>query len=259
MLLTDVLPTIGDGVATQAAAGDVDGDGHNEIVAASASGHLMVLDADGTSAYQEWSGLQLGLNWLNSASWGTNSRDTGVTVVAFGGPAVGDLQGKGGLDVAAPTTGLGRALDTLLPNDQPGDNQVTGWSGRTGAQLPGYPRVTADLAFFVTPAIGDVDGDGYNEIIAGNGVQMLDAVGARNSRRGSTSGAHVPAGWPKLTGGWTIGTPGMGDWDGDGTAELAVTRRDGQLLVWDTPTRATAAGPWVRFGGGPTNAGVPTP
>lgn len=259
MLLTDVLPTIGDGVATQAAAGDVDGDGETEIVAASASGQVMVLDADGTSSYQEWSGLQLGLNWLNSASWGTNSRDTGVTVAAFGGPALGALQGKDGLDVAAPTTGLGRALDTLLPNDQPGDTQLTGWSGRTGAQLPGYPRVTADLSFFVTPAIGDVDGDGSNEIIAGNGIQMLDAVGTRHRSDGSGAASHIPAGWPKLTGGWTIGTPGMGDWDGDGTAEIAITRRDGKLLVWDTPTHAASVGPWTRFGGGPTNAGVPTP
>ncbi len=258
MLLTDVLPSIGDGVATQAAAGDVDGDGAPEIVAASASGQVMVLDADGTSAYQKWSGLRLGLDWLNSASRGTNSTDTGLTVVAFGGPSLGDLSGTGGLDVAAPTTGLSRALDTLLPNDQPGDNQLTGWSGRTGHQLPGFPRVTADLAFFVTPAIADVDGDGANEIVAGNGIQMLDAVGTGRVADGIPAGAHVPAGWPKLTGGWTVGTPAVGDWDGDSTTEVAITRRDGPLLVWNTPTSADRAGPWVRYGGGPTNAGTPS-
>lgn len=259
MLLTDVLPTIGDGVATQAAAGDVDGDGEIEVVAASASGQVMVLDADGTSAYEKWSGLRLGPDWLDAASHGTNSTDTGLTVAAFGGPALGDLQGAGGLDVAAPTTGLGRALDTLLPNDQPGDNQLTGWSGRTGRQLPGYPRVTSDLAFFVTPAVADVDGDASNEIVAGNGVQMLDAVGTRRGPDGAGAGSHIPAGWPKLTGGWTIGTPGLGDWDGDGRAELAITRRDGELLVWALPTAADTIGPWARFGGGPRNAGTPFP
>ena len=257
MMLTDVLPTIGDGVATQAAAGDIDGDGSMEVVAASASGQLMALDADGSTTYDNPFGLRLGLGWIGAASQGSNSSDTAVTVVAFGGPALGDLDGDGSLDVAAPTTGLARALDTLLPNDQPGENQLTGWSGRTGAQLPGYPRVTADLSFFVTPAVVDVDGDGDHEIVAGHGMQMLDAVGARRPGGGPDATQQLPEGWPKLTGGWTVGTPGMGDWDGDGTAEIAVTRRDGRLLVWRTPTPAGEVGPWARYGGGPTNAGTP--
>ncbi|MFV0316757.1 MAG: FG-GAP-like repeat-containing protein [Microthrixaceae bacterium] len=254
MLLTDVLPTIGNGVATQAATGDIDGDGENEVVAASASGQVMAYDADGTSPYAEWSGLQLGANWLGAPGGGTNSEDTLMTVVAFGGASLGELGGSEGLDIAAPTTGLARALDTLLPNDQPGESQLTAWSGSTGEQLRGFPRVTADLGFFVTPAIADVDGDGTNEVVAGHGVQMLDAVGSA----ATGAPARIPSGWPKLTGGWTVGTPGMGDWDGDGTAELAITRRDGHLLVWQTPTQSTAMGDWIRYGGGPTNSGAST-
>ncbi len=192
MALADVLPTIGDGVATQAAAGDIDGDGVPEVVAASASGQLMAFEADGSSPYDRLFGLPLGLGWLNTPSQSTNSSDTAMTLVAFGGPSMGDLDGSGGLDVAAPTTGLARALDTLLTNDQPGDNQLTGWSGRTGQQLPGYPHVTADLAFFITPAIGDVDGDGYNEIVAGHGLQMLEAVGTRTFSRWRRGGRARP-------------------------------------------------------------------
>ena len=255
MLLTDVLPSIGNGIATQAVAGDIDRDGELEVVAAAASGQLMAFDPDGTSPFLEWSGLPIGFNWLGAPGVGTNSADTAMTVVAFGGAALGDLDAVPGLDVAAPSTGLARALDTLLPNDQPGDNQLTGWSGLTGAQLRGLPRVTADLAFFVTPAIVDLDGDGSNEIVAGNGVQMLDAVGSGDP---GDDAARIPTGWPKLTGGWTIGTPAMGDWDGDGTAEIAITRRDGPLLVWKTPTRSDAVGDWARYGGGPTNSGTPS-
>ncbi|MEZ5350362.1 MAG: VCBS repeat-containing protein [Microthrixaceae bacterium] len=255
MLLTDVLPSIGNGIATQAVAGDIDRDGELEVVAAAASGQLMAFDPDGTSPFLEWSGLPIGFNWLGAPGVGTNSADTAMTVVAFGGAALGDLDAVPGLDVAAPSTGLARALDTLLPNDQPGDNQLTGWSGLTGAQLRGLPRVTADLAFFVTPAIVDLDGDGSGEIVAGNGVQMLDAVGSGDP---GDDAARIPTGWPKLTGGWTIGTPAMGDWDGDGTAEIAITRRDGPLLVWKTPTRSDAVGDWARYGGGPTNSGTPS-
>ncbi|MEZ5269076.1 MAG: hypothetical protein R2789_11110 [Microthrixaceae bacterium] len=42
---------------------------------------------------------------------------------------------------------------------------------------------------------------------------MLDAVGSGDP---GDDPARIPTGWPKLTGGWTIGTPAMGDWDGDG-------------------------------------------
>ena len=34
----------------------------------------------------------------------------------------------------------------------------------TGDLLPGFPQVTSDMAFFVTPAIADLDGDGTNEV-----------------------------------------------------------------------------------------------
>ena len=52
LLATELLPTIGDGVAMQAAIGDVDADHPGpEIVAASAAGPIYVLDADGRSVY----------------------------------------------------------------------------------------------------------------------------------------------------------------------------------------------------------------
>ena len=251
MLLTSVLPTIGNGVAAQAAIGDVDGDGGPDVVATSVAGQTMVLKADGTSTYERF-GLRLAPNWLGATSGASNSTDTGALLTAFGGPAVGRLDRSGqpthpGLDIASPTTGARRALDTLLPNRQAGDPQLTAWSGHDGVVRDGFPRVTADIAFFVTPAIADVDGDGASEVVAGNGVQMLDAVGA---------GGRVPDGWPKLTGGWLVGTPSVGDWDGDGRAEVAVVRRDGPLLVWRTPTGAETVGDWPRFGGNDHNDGT---
>lgn len=246
MMLTDVLPTIGGGVSAQAAIGDVDGDGAPEVVASSVSGQTRVLDADGTSPYVEALGLPIGLNWANAVGPGSNSDDTGVILSAFGGPALGRLGSPVGLDVAAPTSGAGRALDTLFTNAQDGDPQLTVWSGHDGGIFAGFPRVTSDIAFFVTPAIMDVDGDGRNEAVAGNGLHLLDAFGGD---------ASTPAGWPKLTGGWVVGTPSAGDWDGDGRAEIALVRRDGVLLVWRTPTPAGRLGDWPRFGADHRNTG----
>ena len=128
----------------------------------------------------------------------------------------------------------------------PNDDQLMGWKGSTGNALPGFPQVTSDMAFFVTPAIADLDGDGTNEVIAGNGIFMLGAHDRDGAR---------PAGWPKLTGGWTVGTPGLGDWDGDGRAEIAVVRRDGVLLVWRTQAAAASLIEWPRAGGNDGNTG----
>jgi len=247
MAILQVLPAIGQGVSIQAAVGDVDGDRQPEVVAVSAAGQYRVFERDGTSAYGKPTNIPFGLTWFDAAPPGTNSTDTEAILGAFGGPALGRIVSTSGLDIAGPTSGLRRAVDALAPNRQAdADPQMTVWRGRDGGIVPGFPRVTADLAFFVTPAIADVDGDGRNEVVAGNGIQTIDAFGAAGPQ---------PAGWPKLTGGWVVGTPGFGDWDGDGTAEVTVVRRDGRLIVWDLPTPAGAIGDWVRFGGNDRNTG----
>ena len=128
----------------------------------------------------------------------------------------------------------------------PSDDQLTAYSAGSGNALSGFPQVTSDLAFFVTPAIADVDGNGKNEANAANGVYTINAFEADGRR---------PDGWGKLTGGWVVGTPALGDMDGDGKYEIAVVRRDGVLLVWHTNQNATGA-EWPRFGGNARNTGV---
>jgi hypothetical protein len=240
MITTEVLPTIGDGVLMPAAVGDVDPDHPGvEVVAASAVGTLDVLGTDGKGVYGStatgdvpavWSA---GVGLPRAADFGAdrNSQDIAASLVAFSGPALGELSGDAAKEPATPTVGLSRLLDFNLSDRQlPSDDQLTAWDGATRKVLPGFPQTTSDMAFFVTPAIADVDGDGRAEVIAGNGVNTLNAFDADGTS---------PAGWPKMTGGWTVGTPAVGDWDGDGTVEVAQTRRDGMLLVWHTTSAAT--------------------
>jgi hypothetical protein len=248
MIKTEVLPTVGDGVGTQAAIGDVNGDGKPEVVVAPAAGPVAVLDAHGRSPYLSGTGLRVPLEWLgNGFGSRKTSTDLGLVAAAFGGPALGQLAGDRVPEVAAPTVGFRQALDNLLPGDQHGETQLMAWDGRTAGALAGFPHRTSDLAFFVTPAIADVDGDGHQDVIAGNGVSLLDAVDAQ--------GNDAP-GFPKLTGGWLVGTPALGDLDGDGYAELAVTRRDGQLLVWHTRAPVASLDQWPRFGHDGRNSGT---
>jgi hypothetical protein len=254
-----VLPGIGDGVATQAAIGDVSTlNAGKEIIATSAGGPVYVLTPQGKSVYGNSiiSGKPISLAWAGGllgeaySQFGgnRNSGDIRVTVSGFSGPAIGKLDGDSLGDVSAPTVGINHLIDLETPDHQFGDTQLGAWRATDAHELDGFPRVTSDLAFFVTPAIGDVDGDGKNEAIAGNGVYLLDAFEADGSS---------PADWPKLTGGWVIGTPGMGDLDGDGKADIAVVRRDGTVLVWKTNQPVATLNQWSRFGGNGRNDGNP--
>ncbi|HBX77941.1 MAG TPA: hypothetical protein DEG43_09860, partial [Acidimicrobiaceae bacterium] len=63
------------------------------------------------------------------------------------------------------------------------------------------------------------------------------------------------SGFPKLTGGWTVGTPAFGDRDGDGRMEMAITRRDGWLQVWELNSSSTVTAGWPRFGHDGSNSG----
>ncbi len=255
MLSTELLPTIGDGVVMPAAVGDVD-PAHPgpEVVAASAAGTLYVLGADGKSVYGSTAAGDLPVLWAggtglaHAGEFGAqrNSQDLVASVVGFGGPSLGELDGGGAKEIAAPTLGLTRLLDLNLAGLQlPNDDQVTAWNGATGKPLVGFPQATSDLAFFVAPSIADVNGDGHNEVIAGNGVYTLNAFDAAGTS---------PAGWPKLTGGWTIGTPAVGDWTGDGHNEVAQQRRDGVLLVWRTSGSTSPA--WASWSCDTYNSGA---
>jgi Subtilase family/FG-GAP repeat len=241
MELMDVLPDIGDGVATQAAIADVNGDGKADVIATSAAGPIYVLDAEGKSIYFSFVNPPVALGWLFDGDMGSLRNASDLPIFsAFGGPAVGKIAGGPNPNITAPVAGLSRALDTLLPDKQTlSQPSLMAWDGPTQHALAGFPHVTADIAFFVTPAIADLDGNAKNETIAGNGTYMLDALEADG---------RSSAGYPKLTGGWLLGTPGLGDWDGDGTAEMAVVRRDGQLLVWHTKAASSSLTEWPRYG-----------
>jgi hypothetical protein len=255
MLQVEALPAIGGGISAQAVVGDVHPSAGPELVASSSVGPLYVLNPQGDSVYGKAGGQDIPLAWsaglagTDTARFGPerNSSDIVATAIAFGGPSLGRLDGDAVADVTAPSAGLTRLIDISGSDLQlPNDDHLMAWNAGTGDALPGFPRTTPDLAFFVTPAIADIDGDGDAETVAGNGVFTLTASDATGTS---------PDGWPKLTGGWLVGTPGFGDWDGDGRAEVAVVRRDGQLLVWRTAADPGLLTEWPRSGGDPTNSG----
>jgi hypothetical protein len=120
----EVLPTIGDGVATQVAAGDVNPHPGVEIIAATAAGPPYVLDASGHSVYGQVGGRDIPAAWTGGLGGETaarfgpqrNSNDIVVSVPAFSGFSVGRLDADAAQpEFAAPTLGLTRLLDIRRP------------------------------------------------------------------------------------------------------------------------------------------------
>ncbi|MEM1029864.1 MAG: FG-GAP-like repeat-containing protein [Myxococcota bacterium] len=157
-----------------------------------------------------------------------------VMLPLFSVPALGDIDQDGTLDVVASGSSLSLA-NSVAGTALRGQHLVHVWSGATGEPLPAAPFVIEDYSFFNSQAIADLDGDDYPEVIAGSGGYVLHAWNG--------CGAE-PEGWPKFTGQWILATPAVGDVDGDGLLEVAVTTRSGWLYVWDTPGSADGVVPW---------------
>jgi hypothetical protein len=160
---------------------------------------------------------------------------------ALGSGAFGDINGDGFPEYVAATGGIRKLLDISLPGNQSySDHSLTAWNPRTGELLAAYPRKMDDMQFLASPGIADVDGDGVPEVIQGSGGYLVHAF------RGDGS---EPAGWPKFTHGWMIGSPTPGDVDGSGKIAVVASSREGNLYVWRTPAPAKASAiPWQGFG-----------
>jgi len=170
-----------------------------------------------------------------------------VMGVMNGNYAVGDLKGNGRLAVLVSGSGAFFGLQLLDPGRRvPHEFLMGAWYADTGFPLPSWPRLIEDMPLLNGQSVADIDGDGMPEVIAGSPghyVHAYDYFG------------REPAGWPKFTGGWVAATPAVGDVDGDGYLEVAVTTREGDLFVWDTPGPADGNIQWSSFAHDPRNTG----
>ncbi len=229
---TDVLPVVGEGMPESPAIGDLDGDGLPEVIAHSMGGAVSVFAADGSTVFET-------LTNASAYGAGSNVGDNAVLPL-INSPSLGDLDGDGVLDLVTGATGIGYMLSGLAEGERTDfDQMVAAWSGVDGTFLAGWPRVVDDLPFFLNPAIGDIDGDGAMEVIAGTGGGEAHAWNA--------DGAE-PSGWPKLVGGWVIASPAIGDIDGDGSLDVVLSTRDGYLFAWSTSSPAGASVAWSQLG-----------
>jgi hypothetical protein len=239
MFQTELLPDVGSGSNGAPVVADVDGDGKAEIATISIGSPPYLLKADGTSYF----GTGPGGRYLTMATalpeFKSGATD-GPSFASLGGAVWGRLAGAGSpLALASPATGLRRALDVVLPEQQlAAEDHVSAWDAQTGTYLPGFPARMNDLQFFNTPAIIDINGDGLAEVMEGSAMYDVRAYGL---------GGLVPTGWPKFVGGWVVETPAAGDIDGDGKLDVAIGSREGDLFVWPTAGDACAPREWPKY------------
>jgi FG-GAP-like repeat/Subtilase family len=142
----------------------------------------------------------------------------------------------GGLSYTEPGSGAASVAGALLLSGSglPLNSYVRAFGASTGASLAGFPAKLQGLDFLGAPAIADVSGDGQPDLLIGGDSSALHAYSANGSMVG---------GWPKFTTGWEVFGPSVGDIDGDGRNEVAVTTREGYVMVWNTPGR-TSSNQW---------------
>ena len=133
-------------------------------------------------------------------------------------PAVGDVDGDAQLEIVV-------VHQTPDCGQQGAQNQgIVTVLNPNGSVVNGWPRTTVYPPNGASPAIGDLDGAGGNEIVVAactsyntGGLHVFDAQG------------NLRAGWPQGEGNMPIATsPALADLDGDGDLEIAVaeTRYD---------------------------------
>jgi hypothetical protein len=205
------------------AVGDINGDGHPDIVFGSWDSRIYAID----SHCNLLPGFLTSNYDYELNRWSANYNDDTV----WSSPALYDVNGDGRLDIliggdsspGGPTDWAGGIFRALTWRD---GHVYEIWNRRIGEQIQG------------SPAVGDIDGDGRAEVVvstAPDGYNSPDA--SRIWAWHAGDGSDVP-GWPQATVGHTVGSPAIGDVDGNGSPEVVATSQpgcagcDGEVYVW---------------------------
>jgi len=167
---------------------DLDDDGHPEIII-------------GTMGKVEGYGVVYAYRYDGSPYLGTGPTFGQCDNVIWTSPCVADLDGDGRAEV--------------LVGDLSGSVYVWKWDG--GAYLPDSSLIIWDTngAFWASPAVGDVDGDGRPEVVAVNDRGRVHVWNHDGSPAAGGDGLVAELG------GSCWSDPALADFDGDGALEIA--------------------------------------
>ncbi|MBN2006010.1 MAG: VCBS repeat-containing protein [Anaerolineae bacterium] len=257
------------------AVGDLDGNGQIEVVIAASAeaGHLSGYNG-GVVVLNRLGVLQPGWPQLSLDHGTPESRD-GYMEGFYSSPALGDLDGDGDLEIVAGSWDMrvyawhhdgslvkgwprfafdsvwsspaladldrdGR-LEVIIGVDahDPGIGGYLHVFRYDATEMPGFPK-GIDQTIYSSPAIADLNGDGWLDIVVGTGNYYAGAEYAVYAW--DRLGNALP-GWPAATGGYVLGAPSVGDIDGDSQPEVVVGCNDGKAYAFNGNGSAVSGWP----------------
>ena len=127
--------------------------------------------------------------------------------------AIGDIDGDGKADMVI-TNGVTNAVSVLRNTSSAGTIDASSFAAKVEFAPAGNGI-----------AVGDLDGDGKLDLAVAGGTNLVAVL-----RNTSTSGTISFATKVDLTAGTTTNTVDIGDFDGDGKADLAVSNKDADTI-----------------------------
>ena len=220
------------GVLAAPTLGDLDGDGDVDLVAG---------DLDGAFHYYRNTGSATAPAFIEQTGAG-NPLDALSLSTYSSAPALGDLDADGDLDlIVGDSDGLFHYFENT------GTAVAPAFLDQTGATNPLDGEAVA--AFYSAPSLGDLDGDGDLDLVAGTstgGFHYFENTGtATGPAFAEQTGTANPLD------GYDIGfyaTPALGDYDRDGDVDL-VAGENGGVFAYFSNTGTATAPAFVRLTG----------
>jgi hypothetical protein len=199
---------------------DLDRDGQTEFVVAG------FIAGPGLTPVHNVAVLVLEPDGTRRPGWETPALGAGILSqedLSIQAPALADLDEDGQLEIIVATN------DGWIRAYKP-DKKVL-WS---------FNYTEGTILRATEPVVGDIDGDGELEVVFGTrvpvqpgGIYYNGPVGlwALKADGKVMLGFPLPVPTPGM-----FGAPTLDDFDGDGRLEIIAASREGEVIVWDTPT-----------------------
>ncbi|MCU1370820.1 MAG: repeat-containing protein [Ilumatobacteraceae bacterium] len=245
---------------------DLSGDGKGDVVVGTMDGRVVMLDGPTGAVLRTFrQGAPL------HCPAGQDCRPDGF----FATPAIADINGDGIKDIIAPsydhtvyawskTGGLlwRRYLeDTLwsspvvadIDRDDRPEIILGGdiWAGnplgkpaggltwilkRDGSTYPGYPKSTPGQTVWSSPAVADINSDGYKDVVVGTGANWQEPAGRSVNAFTAKTGGNL-SGWPVAVDGRVVASPAIGDLDDDGHLDVSFASDGGWVYAYSSTGR----------------------
>jgi hypothetical protein len=172
--------------------------------------------------------------WHHDGTW-VKGWPQHVFDTVWSSPSTGDLDHDGQLEVVV---GVDSHADPYFGSIDGGALYVF---RADGTEYPGFPIYMPEN-FESIPALADLDGDGYLDIIIGGGSYYDHGPAGYKVHAVNRFGQPLP-GWPVSTGGHVTGSPAIADLNRDGRPDVVVGGLDQKMYAWSSNGQPIAGFP----------------